>query len=721
MTSKISSYIKLIRADIRHRGWLAALSCILLFLLMPVYTMLYLSTYTDRTSNLIHYFPGLLNGGTLRYLAAALAVLAVLSSLTGFSYIHSKEKTDFFHSLPVKRTVWFGTAYLSGLMIVLIPYVICSILTIAVEAVSKGMTAPLAGYSAEAVLGGMLAFFVLYNACVFAVMLTGRTVTALLASLAVIVYPLLVLTLVSAMENAFYNTFYSEGLPLPDKLAGYLSPIGLFSALIEQSCSGTLGFAVPAAALLMSALFIIAAVLLYRIYPSEAAGTSITFPIIAPVIKILICIPSALFVSLMIQDLMALSGNKWLPLLSLLAAVIICAVIDFIYTMDLRLLIKSWKSLLLSVIGVLAVLCFFQFDLIGYDTYIPEEDDIVSISFCPNSFKNYFYYPESESGTAPASGYFAPEDMTDTLYTLALSGINNLENGLNAKNVYEMENIPDVLLSSSLADEKNAGENFFSAVFRYRLSGGRTISRQYALKYSDAADALRELMKSSEYRERLFPIFEIDKDSVTSISISDIYKTSDEMELDKEQKKALLAAYETDVLSVSADTFIDGNPLGELQINFSNPVHKENKEVADDGIISYNTPGFSYFGDGISFVPQLYIYPEFTNTLGLLEEYGYTMRTEINPEDVSSITIYPAESGRSDDLISHLSDTATVNYYDESTSNIDITVTAQEDIELILSCRVQYAGGILDNGNIYPDYMEIQFKDGNMNGYSLKL
>lgn len=632
-------------------------------------------------------------------------MLAVLSALTGFSHIHSREKTDFFHSLPVKRTVWFGTTYLSGLLIVLIPYAACSILTIAVGAVSKGMTAPLAGRSAEAILGGILAFFVLYNASVFAVMLTGRTVTALLASVAVIVYPVLVLTLVSAMEDTFYNTFYSDGLSLPDKLAGYLSPLGLFSALIGQSSSGTLGFTVPAAALLMSALFIAAAVLIYRIYPSEAAGTAIAFPVLAPVIKVLICIPSALFVSLMIQDLMALAGNRWLPLLSLLAAVIICAVIDFIYTMDLRLLIKSWKSSLLSIMGVLAVLCFFQFDLTGYDTYIPDEDDIESISFCPDSFRSYFSYPESERGMEPSSGYYAPEDMTGTLYTLAQSGIDNLENGLNPKNVDDAEN--------------------FSALFRYRLSNGRTINRQYALRYSDAADALKELLESKAYRERIFPIFEIDKDSVSSISLSDIYKTSDELKLDKEQKTALLDAYETDVLSVSSDTFISGAPLGEFEIRFPNPVLKEYGTADDDGMITYNTTGLSYFGDGNSFVPQLYLYPEYTNTLDLLEEYRYTLRTEIDPEDVASVTLYPdgstTEDGRCDDLISRLSDTATVYYFDEFSSEMSITATAQEDIELILSYMDHYAVGILDNRSSYPDYMEVQYKNGNTNEYFLKI
>ena len=44
------------------------------------------------------------------------------------------------------------------------------------------MTVSLALRCAQAVFGGVLAYFVIYNACVFAVMLTGRTVTGLLAS-----------------------------------------------------------------------------------------------------------------------------------------------------------------------------------------------------------------------------------------------------------------------------------------------------------------------------------------------------------------------------------------------------------------------------------------------------------------------------------------------------------------------------------------------------------
>ena len=705
MTSKISFCIKLIRSDIRHRGWLAALSGTLFFLMMPVYTMLYLSTYTNPASDLIFYFPGLINGLTLRYLAAAIAVLAILSALTGFSWIHSRERLDFFHSLPVKRTTWFTATYLSGLIIVLVPYIVCCVLTIAAGAADTGMTAELAGRSAEAALGGVLAFFIIYNACVFALMLTGRTVTGLLASLAVIVYPFIVFVLISSLETAFFRSFYSDSLTLPQKLAKYLSPFGLFSAVIEQSAAGALGISVTAAVCLMSALFIAAAVLLYRIYPSETAGNAVAFPSISPALKVLICIPTALFISLMIKNLMMLEGNILLFPLGLLAAVLLCAVIEFIYTMDLKLLLKGWKSSLISIAGVMAVLCFFHLDLPGYDTYIPDKEKIESISFCPDSFSSYFSYPETGNLQETPTGYFAPEEMNDTLYALAQSGIDNLKNGIDSQNVY---------------DGNTDDGNYLSAVFRYRLSGGRTITRQYAVAYKDAAGALEELLGSTEYRKQIFPFFYIDRSSVTSISLSDIYGTFENMSLDKDQREALLKAYETDVLKVSADTFINTEPIGELYVEYPNTALKENS--GSDTV----SPHYSSSGsDPYATVPMLYLYPEYTNTLALLDEYGYSLRTKIDPDDISSITLYLTDSAAQSkskegiDLLRKLSNTAETTVYSDSSA--DISVTSQEDIALLLNYTGAYANGILGDGNKYFGSVDIYYKTGDFHNYPLKL
>lgn len=728
MTSKIS-YTKLILSDIRRRGWLAALSGAAFFLLMPVYSMLYLSTYTDSLRELIDYFPGLLNGNSMRYLAAAIGILSILSAVSGFSYLHSGIKLDFFHALPVRRTVWFATAYVSGLILVLVPYILCSALTLAVGAASGGMTAALALRCAQAVSGAILAFVIVYSACVFAVMLTGQTVTGLLMSLAVIVYPFVAFTLVNYLESSFFRSYYSYDTTstLTYRLAEYLSPIGMFSSLITRSAWGLLSAGLIVGAVFMAALLIAAAALICRVYPSEAAGTPIAFPRLSPVFKVLLSIPAALFVSLMIQEMMMLFGNDWLFLLGLLTVLILCAAIDFIYTLDLKAIVKSWRSTLISVAGVLAVLCFFRFDVSGYDTYLPDEGKIESICFRPESFGSYFYYPDDISGNDSSQGYFASADATAALRALAQSGIDNMENGIDARNLHSGE-----------IDE--GSEQYISALFRYKLSGGRTVTRTYAVTYDDAADALDEMLKSDAYRKELFPIFHVDEDAVSAVWMSDAYFISDRLKLTKDQIQALLAAYKTDVMNVSADTLVNERPLGEFTLDIvSDDERNENQKtvVPDKTSVSY-TAGAQYEPVTPSLF-ALYIYPGYTNTLALLGEYGYAPRAQIDPSDVSSLTWTVSQetmqSGAYAEFIAGLRDTEqsyadpgaaeNAGAYDADNTDTydaaaDITVTSQEDIAAVLTFinAQPYNYGILSD-TTRPDYLSVQYADGDSCSYAL--
>ena len=106
MISKIS-YIKLIREDIRHRGWLAALSGVLLFLSMPVYTLIYLDSYSEDPEVLKEFadtFSGFINGYNSAFLIILIGILAFAVGISGFQFMHKKEKLDFYHGLAL-RTV----------------------------------------------------------------------------------------------------------------------------------------------------------------------------------------------------------------------------------------------------------------------------------------------------------------------------------------------------------------------------------------------------------------------------------------------------------------------------------------------------------------------------------------------------------------------------------------------------------------------------------------
>ena len=205
MISKIS-YIKLIREDIRHRGWLAALSGVLLFLSMPVYTLIYLDSYSEDPEVLKEFavtFSGFINGYNSAFLIILIGILAFAVGISGFQFMHKKEKLDFYHGLALKRHQLFAISYLAGLFLFLIPYIVCTVLTILVGAVKGIMTLSLAGECFLTMGTGILAFLLIYHTCIFAGMLTGRSVTMFLGTLVIGVYPSLVLTLLPSLRDAF--------------------------------------------------------------------------------------------------------------------------------------------------------------------------------------------------------------------------------------------------------------------------------------------------------------------------------------------------------------------------------------------------------------------------------------------------------------------------------------------------------------------------------------
>src|SRR5699024_10632805 len=127
--------------------------------------------------------------------------------------------------------------------------------------------------------------------------------------------------------------------------------------------------------------------------------------------------------------------------------------------------------------------------------------------------------------------------------------------------------------------------------------------RKYVIEKSGAADAFGQLMQDQDYRKKLFPVFHLDREQVVSISLSDVYGVAEDLNLTKEQRSALLDAYEQDVLESDADTLVNSTPVGELCIGLSDHVQDTSPwpYIADT----------AYSGTTVSTVqvPQFYLYP----------------------------------------------------------------------------------------------------------------
>ncbi len=642
MTSKIS-FSKFIRADIRHRAWLAALFWILLLLGQTIYTMLMLERALSadfselaqkyQMEGIRECFPGFLNSSV--GLAAILFLMAILCAVTGFSYLHSAERTDFYHSLPLSRTQWFTISYMSGILMFLIPYLVCSVLTILAGVSFDVMTTSIFSKSWVAVLGGILAFLLIYHVTILAMLLTGKVVTGVLAALALSVYGSMAGGIGYNLASYFLDTYSGQGEQFMSKISGFLSPYVLYAQILgntagnnenfdwfsggfyfmrrlfRASSESNLLFLIGYTVLFLAALLVLS-LWLYKKRPLEAAGNALAYPKTAPWIKVLVSIPTALFLGILIGSTYS-SGTKWIIIISILAVILLCGLVEFIYHMDLRRLFAGKYSSLASILGVVGILCIFQFDVFGYDAWLPRENSLESMSFEINELYSYFHiYPDAVAynidalngpdllnGEEGAFYDFAP------IYELAQEGVENVSNGITI-------------------DSTDASNEYVDLTVRYNKKRGRSSYRNYKVSKQSALNTLVSLCEDEDYRRTLFPVFRIDPNLVKVIRIADIYQEEIPLPLSKEKVEALLDAYEKDMLNVDMRELQNEYPLAGFSVELRH-------------------------NNGFSVIP-MYLYDSSENTLALLKEYGYTIRREIAPEDVESMKLIELDTSDTMDV-----------------------------------------------------------------------
>lgn len=701
MTSKIS-YSKFIKEDIRSRGWLAALSCVLLLLCNTVSTMLLLEASlsadtADRAAQLQeirNVFPSMLNGSFNGLLTAVIILMGVLSAVTGFSYLHSKEKIDFYHSLPLSRTQLFLISYLGGMLIFMVPYLSACLLTILAGSVYGIMTVSVLGRSCIALLGGTLGFLMIYHLTIFAMMLTGKLVTGLLAAGTLFVYGTMAGALAGNLRSTFFSTYHPQNQEFREKIYNFLSPGAMFAQILGSTSGHDseynaytmmsyyirrffrmhASWSLPAI-LTLTVLFLMVllflSVILYKKRPSEAAGNALAYPWTAPFIKVMISVPTALFLGILIGS-MYYGGTKWIILISILSVILLCALIEFIYHMDLRRLFAGKYSSLISLLGVAGILCILQFDLFGYDTWLPKESSLESMALDIGQVYGYFYYPNFVSYNVDHP--MSPDLLDDedcqladfsSIYKLAQEGVENHRTGL---------------------DKMDQDLDYINITIRYNKKSGRPVYRCYVVSREHVLDTLTDLCQEDSYRKNLFPIFYVNYDAVSAVRLTDLYQEPALLDLTRAEQDALFDAYKQDVLKADIQDLQYEDPIGELSID----------------IPEANQPGLSVYDSGYNVtVPDFYLYDNYENSLALLEKYGYTIHREIDPEDVEQIKLDEASYKTNVDVYGNKI------WTDESTETI---ITDPDEIQEILSQLEYTTSRILGTKQEYLRSVDIVFK-----------
>lgn len=689
MTSKTScnnsiSYRKYILENVKQRIWFMVLSFITLFFMQTVSITMRIENFLNSSAEqpLNSYreqFPRMLNGSLARPFTVIILLLAVICAVSGYAYLHQPEKSDFFHGFPLKRIQWFNISYIGGLLMFLIPYLSSSLCTMVI-ATSKGVLVSSNFLpSVLAVFGGILGYLILYHTAILAMMLTGRLLSGTLAAFVLIVYYSMAEELFSGLFSTFYDTLYTprhgERSLLIDSLSNILSPLDLYQSLTYRTAAN---YKLPL--FLLFAIAVIAGIWLLACYlyqkrSLESAGNALAFQKSASVIKILIAIPGALFFGFFADSFYYNTGNKWIIFFSILAVILLCGIIEFIYTQDLRQIFKRKTSSLISIIGVVGILTVMQLDLFGYDTWLPKKSDIKSMALYSDSYLNYFDYVNNDFESSESYYLLQDDDAQtkkfDLLYQLAEEGISNHNMGMHFDNLYE----------NSMYDPVD----YTGITVRFNKTNGKSVYRSYVVKCGSLLNTLDELCQEESYRRKLFPAFYITGDEIETVILYDI-RFDTPLKLTGEEKENLLKAYQQDLLQVDIHKLQEDNPIGSFAFQL------KSNEIPSDMFTSHTD-------DYIRTITNLYLFDTYENTLKLLEEYGYSICTEINPEDVLQMTYtrLPSVDYNSSADIS-LKDTSSV------------PVTDPEEIRRLLDRTVYSLQRIAGGWNTETDYIEVWLK-----------
>lgn len=543
-----------------------------------------------------------------------IAVMAVIGAVQGYSYLYHQKKVDMLHSLPISTSIRFWTIYINGFLGFLLPYVVSVGLTLAIGGYYGLVTGSLLKTILLFSLFHVLAYLAVYHTAILAVVVTGNYLAGCLGIAALLGTEWAFRSLIYQYCSNFFKTFsyYARD----DMMQPVLSVANIYLSGLRTEMKYTLQTTGEMVAVMkepvllmciLSAVTLLLAFLGYYFRPAEATMRAVAFPGIAIVARLTASVLGSLLAGWIMSDI---SGNNiWLSVTGLLlGGVLVHCILQIIMEFRLSAAFRKLWLLLLSSCIAACVFTVFRFDLFGFDSKIPDEDDIASyaLSFAPQEW-DMAYYDEQGRYVNGMSYMKDHMVMTDTAAVCNLA----------AADYFHQTG------EKELHDEK--GEYSIVSVM-YRMKNGKRVFREYYINLAAQADAVNRIFENEQYIDAVFPVRdEAYLSQAERVEASfDCYLSDQQIAV--EEIEELVACLRKDLDTYSYTMLHDEEQCGVLYLNRSFKV--------GEGRTSLSTYSDMYA-----------IYPSCKNTVGFLVSHGYyDPDADILPQiDKIEITYYPPD------------------------------------------------------------------------------
>ena len=310
----------------------------------------------------------------IEYLFRALAtpmtiVFGVLAAMAVCSHLYTTRSCNFTAALPPKRTALFATHYLTGLLWLVVPV---AVMTLMASFLAIGCS--LSGFASGLALVCMQTLF-FYSFAVLCGMLTGH-----LLALPVF-YGIFnglvggVWLLLTAIFQEFYYGYPGNVSVVPAWVAWCTPVWNIFFQHATPDGFDPLVVAVYAG---VGVLMALGSWLLYLKRPMERAGDVVIWAGLRPVFRYGVALCSGLALGSFTRIVLNL-GPLGLAVSAILWSVAGCFVAQMFLTKSVRVL-RYWKGAGAVALSFAALFGVIQLDLTGYETRVPDADDVVSVS-----------------------------------------------------------------------------------------------------------------------------------------------------------------------------------------------------------------------------------------------------------------------------------------------------------------------------------------------------
>lgn len=722
MTSK-SLFFKLMKEDLKTRVWTLAISILIFFFSLIVATAMMISfnlynssTYNysdDLAMNFMSYI-----GINNPFFGIIFIVLSLVMAMSGFSYLYSKKKVDLYHSLPVKREVLYFIKLINGILIVVIPFIICGIVASLLAIANTGKISVLIA-AIWAIAEWTLLFILSYFLTVFSIMLTGNMLIGILACGFFSFYFPLISLVLKGYQSTFFDTYYTSGFIIENVLPNMSSFMLMFNIFELKWLTRII------IVILASIVFLFINLFLYKKRASEAAGKSVSFNVIKLPIKSMMVIFMSILMYLLGYEVMN-DSIGWGLFGLIVSGVITHCVMEIIYNQDFKKIFAKKIELLVLIIISIFIAAAFQFDIFGYDSYIPSASQIKSTAVISNLLESNSeqYYNKVEI----SDGYY-----NDSFVDVDYASDSKIEADLIKK--MDIQNKDAVLelarqgIEAAKYDLELYG-NFDKVLISYKLKNGRTVGRVYYVDLDQSTSGLSNVYADESYKKSSYPILSENPENIVSVDFNGIMDNDTHIVFhDDELKKKFVETYKKELMNLDYETKLKSYPFASIRFNndfMEGALRKyAGFNYTSDSTTAVNSKWENVYANSLESVGFYPIYPEFKETLALLKEMDVEVIYKFPAEYVESIDVsyHDWENIKLDDNNEEIE-----SYSSETTPK---TFTDKKDIEEILDklviCDSPYKenlnedrnyAAIMNTGNLedsaYRGYNSYGFKKGNI-------